>query len=251
MSGYGKTLRIILSLFLILFLFLPGRSNAGIKTSPIEDYLHHYLSSLKTIGDLNYHKKTYLAAAGLLPISFLFDAKLQKYISQNPVYPKPVSKLGDLYGNPYGYLITSLLIFSEGVIFRQKFNKTVCKFVLLAETILTTATVTSLLKDITHRQRPNKESYSSFPSGHTSGSFALAAVVDKLYGKKAGIFAYSMAVFVGTTRINDNKHYLSDVIAGSILGTVIGRSFAKNFNENMIKVIWKPKEGEISLVYEF
>lgn len=251
MSGCSKSPLTLLSALLVLTFFSPWRSNADVKTSLPRNYFHHYISSLRTIGDLNYHKKTYLAVMGLLPVGFLVDSKLQKYVSRNPVYPEPVSKLGDLYGNPYGYLLTSLLIVSEGVILRQELNKTISRFILLAESILTTATITSLLKDITHRQRPNRENYRSFPSGHTSGSFALAAVINRLYGKKAGVFAYLMAAFVGTTRINDNKHYLSDVIAGATLGTVIGRSFARNFNENMIKIIWKPGERKIYFSYEF
>ncbi|MCK5085915.1 MAG: hypothetical protein KAQ90_00270 [Melioribacteraceae bacterium] len=36
---------------------------------------------------------------------------------------------------------------------------------------------------------------------------------------------------MGISRINDNDHYLSDVIVGAGLGTIIGRGFAKTFRE--------------------
>jgi len=41
-----------------------------------------------------------------------------------------------------------------------------------------------------------------------------------------GIAAYCLAVLVAASRINDNKHYLSDVLFGAGLGTAVGRGFA-------------------------
>ena len=71
------------------------------------------------------------------------------------------------------------------------------------------------------------------PSGHISNSFAVAAVANELYGQKVGTVAYLIAGLVAISRINDNDHYLSDVIAGAGLGTIIGRGFAKTYNENL------------------
>jgi membrane-associated phospholipid phosphatase len=36
------------------------------------------------------------------------------------------------------------------------------------------------------------------------------------------------AVYVGITRVRDSKHHVTDVVAGSLLGTVIGAAFYGN-----------------------
>jgi membrane-associated phospholipid phosphatase len=38
---------------------------------------------------------------------------------------------------------------------------------------------------------------------------------------------------VATSRIHDNKHYLSDVIFGAALGTAIGRGFALGYQDRL------------------
>lgn len=77
------------------------------------------------------------------------------------------------------------------------------------------------LKRLTGRQRPDGTPW-SFPSGHTSTAFASATVVYRHYGWKFGIPALAMASYVGMSRLQENKHYLSDVIAGAVLGGYVG-----------------------------
>ena len=62
---------------------------------------------------------------------------------------------------------------------------------------------------------------SSFPSGHTSTSFASAV---QFFGinKKSGIAALLFAVIVAFSRLYLYVHFLTDVLAGVILGTIIG-----------------------------
>ena len=102
------------------------------------------------------------------------------------------------------------------------------------------------LKPLIGRGRPNGSNNRSMPSGHTSQSFAVAAVVNEIYGHNAGILAYLVASLVGVSRINDNEHYLSDVIIGAGLGTAIGRGFAKTYKEN----IYMPNMS-INLTFNF
>ena len=93
---------------------------------------------------------------------------------------------------------------------------------------------TIVLKDLNKRKRPNGKGFRSMPSGHTSHSFTVAAIANELYGKKVGIASYLLAGVVALSRINDNKHYLSDVVIGAGLGTIIGRGFAKTYNNYKI-----------------
>jgi len=94
-----------------------------------------------------------------------------------------------------------------------------------------TATATWLIKEMTARERPNGNDKRSFPSGHTSGSFTVAAVMETLYGKHVGSAAYLLAGLVGAHRIHDDKHWLTDVIAGATLGTVVGKGFSQVYRE--------------------
>jgi membrane-associated phospholipid phosphatase len=86
---------------------------------------------------------------------------------------------------------------------------------------------TEALKLATGRERPNGENNKSFPSGHTSNAFALAAVAERHYGWKVGVPAYALAGLVGASRLSQNKHYLSDVVAGATLGYIAGRTVVR------------------------
>lgn len=83
---------------------------------------------------------------------------------------------------------------------------------------------TEVLKYSARRRRPDGADLASFPSGHTSESFAVASVLGSQYGWRAGVPAYLAAAFVGYTRIQNDKHWLSDVVAGAGLGILSGRA---------------------------
>ena len=59
--------------------------------------------------------------------------------------------------------------------------------------------------------------YQSFPSGHSTTAFALAAVVGFLSGRWF-YPALVLASAIGLSRITEGVHYPSDVIAGAIVG---------------------------------
>jgi len=86
---------------------------------------------------------------------------------------------------------------------------------------------TILLKTAVGRERPNGEDDKSFPSGHTSNAFALAAVAERHYGWKVGVPAYAVASAVAVSRLQRNKHYLSDVVAGAAVGYIVGRTVVR------------------------
>lgn len=61
----------------------------------------------------------------------------------------------------------------------------------------------------------------SFPSGHTTVSFA-PAVVFFLKNRQVGVLSLILAVFIGFSRIYVGVHYPLDVLGGAILGGVVG-----------------------------
>jgi membrane-associated phospholipid phosphatase len=83
--------------------------------------------------------------------------------------------------------------------------------------------LTQSIKLTVDRQRPNGGHF-SFPSGHTSGTFATATVLQRHFGWKVGIPAYGLAAFVAGSRIQTSSHFTSDVIFGAAVGIVAGRA---------------------------
>ena len=82
--------------------------------------------------------------------------------------------------------------------------------------------VTKVLKQVIPEERPDHSNHHSFPSGHTSSSFAAAATLEKRYGWKVGIPAHLVAAFVGVARVQADKHFVHDVIAGAVIGEAAG-----------------------------
>jgi membrane-associated phospholipid phosphatase len=83
--------------------------------------------------------------------------------------------------------------------------------------------LTTGIKIAAGRTRPTG-SARSFPSGHSSATFASATVLADHYGWKAALPAYALAGFVSYTRVRDNQHWLSDVAFGSALGLIAGKT---------------------------
>ena len=81
------------------------------------------------------------------------------------------------------------------------------------------------LKTSIRRTRPNGGPY-SFPSGHTSSAFTVAPILEQRFGWKVGAPAYLFAVMTGLGRMEDRKHFASDVLAGAMLGLIVGETFA-------------------------
>lgn len=83
--------------------------------------------------------------------------------------------------------------------------------------------ITQGTKLAARRTRPDGTSL-SFPSGHTASAFASAAVLERHFGWKIGLPAYGLATYVATSRLSENRHFLSDVIFGAAVGVVAGRA---------------------------
>jgi membrane-associated phospholipid phosphatase len=88
-------------------------------------------------------------------------------------------------------------------------------------------TYTQILKVTVGRERPDGSDNQSFPSGHTSQAFAMASVAQHHYGWKIGVPAYALAGLMGASRIHEDKHWLSDVVAGAALGYIAGRTVVR------------------------
>ena len=102
---------------------------------------------------------------------------------------------------------------------------------LATESFLVSGLFSTILKVSAGRHRPSKDnsadtfdgpsiSNKSFPSGHTTTAFSLATVVASEYDHIPLIapVSYGLATLTGISRLNDNKHWASDVFFGAALG---------------------------------
>ena len=96
-------------------------------------------------------------------------------------------------------------------------------------------TVTTAVKFAVQRQRPDGTQY-SFPSGHSSVTFASATVLQRHYGWKAGAVAYGVATYVAASRIQEERHFLSDVAFGAAIGIAAGRTVTIGVGDNRFAV---------------
>lgn len=148
---------------------------------------------------------------------------------QNPVYDRFDFKrdLNSVFSNFGGTKIDDYLIYSPYVgLLALNLGKIPCQNDFINTTlIIVKAEIINLaltfgLKYITDIQRPNGNKY-AWPSGHTSEAFLAATIVNREYRYKSpwiGVAAYGVAGTVGLFRMLNNKHWLSDVVAGAGIG---------------------------------
>lgn len=97
----------------------------------------------------------------------------------------------------------------------------------------------NILKTNAHVMRPNGYSDNSFPSGHTATAFVGATALHKEYGMYRdpmySVFGYTMAIGTGIGRQLNDRHWISDVLAGAgigILSTELGYWLGEKIHKN-------------------
>ena len=93
--------------------------------------------------------------------------------------------------------------------------------IILGTSYLLMGTSVYALKKITKEERPDKSGFNSFPSGHTATAFAGAEFLWQEYKDVSiwyGISGYLVATGTGIFRIYNDKHWLTDVVAGAGIG---------------------------------
>ncbi len=112
------------------------------------------------------------------------------------------------------------------------------------------ASAGSILKVTFGRERPSREgqvrgqertvfhgpsmglhhaSCQSFPSGHTLSAFASATTLSAFYSPAAPVF-YTVATATAVNRVVKHQHFLSDVVAGALLGHLLA-----------LWILWRPR----------
>ncbi len=94
---------------------------------------------------------------------------------------------------------------------------------LAAGSLAGTNLVVEVLKRVVDRPRPDgehKRSNASFPSSHAANAFALASVLTARW-RRAGAPLFLLAGLVAFSRMYLNRHFLSDVVVGALIGVLL------------------------------
>jgi membrane-associated phospholipid phosphatase len=195
--------------------------------------------------------------AGAIGLGFV-DEPVQRTalrLRQNNKSLQNVSRYVTNFGGLYeAYTLAALG--SYGFIFKKDKIKTTT--LLATQAYLTTGALENVFKLLSGRQRPSyydpnaveqepkfhgpfykfvsdtggQRTNSSFPSGHTAVAFAAATVFAMEYKDRPliPIIAYSAASLIGVSRITENKHWMTDVLVGAVLGLLSGRQVVNNYH---------------------
>jgi membrane-associated phospholipid phosphatase len=164
----------------------------------------------------------FLAGTAATGAAFLTDSSAQAALKgQAPGLSGTASTAGSIrYMVPATLGLFAAGRFAEGSRFRA-FSYDV------TQAVIVNAVYTDVFKRLTSRSRPDGSDQLSFPSGHTSTAFAWATVANAHYGWKAGVPSYLAASAIGLSRVTNDRHHLSDVVAGATLGFITGRTVVR------------------------
>ncbi|MBV7530012.1 phosphatase PAP2 family protein [Chitinophaga sp. sic0106] len=93
--------------------------------------------------------------------------------------------------------------------------------IILGLAAIINASTVGFVKAQTNEMRPDGSNDYSFPSGHTANAFASAEFLRQEYKDVSpwiGVAGYAVATATGAMRMYNNRHWLSDVVAGAGFG---------------------------------
>jgi membrane-associated phospholipid phosphatase len=160
-------------------------------------------------------------SAQSLDIKLLRDINLNRNKKCDPAFRTITHSMGPVI------IVTPITLLGTGYFIEDRTMK--CNAVVMGASLLTTALITGTLKYTIKRPRPfvtypdiekaTNVRDPSFPSGHSSGAFALATSVSLAYPKWYVIVpSYTWAFAVAWSRMHLGVHYPSDVLVGMLIG---------------------------------
>lgn len=225
------------------------------------------------ISPFKWDKKEWMIAGGTVvlgAILYKFDGDIQA--ESQKFRGSFTNNLSKYVFDPYGETVYPAIIFAGMYFYGLSTKDFHTQSIALnaAKTVAIAGLVGFTIKQLTGRQRPNHgdspdprawsgpfkgEVGSSFPSMHTATAFATASFLSSAYPNKKwiGVSTYSMAALVGLSRLNDDRHWASDVLFGAVIGYGIGKLVHSNMLKRAnIKMLPVSRAGlGITLIKEF
>jgi membrane-associated phospholipid phosphatase len=164
-----------------------------------------------------------LAGGGAAALVHRRDARVAAWVQRQP--PASYPGVGNAIGNGLTQAGAAVALWITGEVAGRGHLAAVGSDLIRAQVL--DGVLTTTLKVSVDRRRPDGGAY-SFPSGHTSSTFATATIIQSHFGWIAGAAGYGVASFVGWSRVRSNHHYLSDVVFGAAVGAISGRAVVRS-----------------------
>lgn len=210
-----------------------------------------------SLGDAGMKYRGYAPAAFLSMLSLLvvgfglyqLDAAIVLFMRSfyHPIgfIPTPwlafVSDMGDRLGKGEVLAMFSLTLLGAGLLFKVDRLRLTGVQTLIAHGVV--ALLSNFAKHLVGRPRPKfmhagteqfapslETGWDSFPSGHTSASFAVATVVARYWPRWSWI-CYVLALSIAASRILRGSHYPTDAFGGLVLGILVGAIVGHPFRD--------------------
>ena len=172
-----------------------------------------------------------LAGAGLIHIA---DDDIREGLLDSVDPESAALKVGNVYGNLAFQFPLALGWWAAGHAFGSTQAAEAGRDLLRAQ--INAASWTYVFKYTVRRERPNGEPR-SFPSGHVSATFATAMVLQEHYGWKVGVPFFLGAGYTAFVRINDDKHWASDVVFGAAVGLASARTVTLHLRKHKVTLV--------------
>ena len=186
---------------------------------------------------------TLAAATSLGVVAFSQDQEIMDIVQNSrSETTQQIADVGDFIGSGGGLSTVAAGSYFLGVVFKNNKLKKVGVFVVASS--VATSIVGVAVKNTFERVRPSfgsgpyeffKEGNKSFYSGHTTQAFTLATVIAEMYKEDYPIVpyvAYGLASITAYARVQDKKHWASDVIMGAVAGHLVTKLALSAMNGN-------------------
>jgi membrane-associated phospholipid phosphatase len=165
----------------------------------------------------------WLAGGGALALAVHpQDDDINRHLIPHDTFFNPGQTLGSVYVQGGSALVTYVIGRATGNEKVKHLGTDMLSAQIVAQAL------TQALKFSTRRERPDGSNNHSFPSGHASATFATATVLQRHLGWRAAVPTYTLATYVAMSRLQENRHFLSDVAFGAALGVVAGRTTTRH-----------------------
>jgi membrane-associated phospholipid phosphatase len=197
------------------------------------------------------------------------DGRLQNHFAAPGGEQKDLWDIPTLYGEITFAGALTLGTYTAGLVGHDREMRTTSR--LMFESLALSASAMLAIRFLAGRSRPSENhgprdfkgfrwdnAEESFPSGHAVVTFAMSTVLaERADHPLARVALYGLATLTAASRVHDNRHWTSDVVAGALLGLaagfhVVGAERAReqlNPEESSFSVI--PLPGGLRMQYTF
>lgn len=187
------------------------------------------------------------------------DINTRNYVVDN--YKTPITKIDN-----YTQWVPAVAVYALNAAGIKGKNNLRDRTMLYALSNIISTGISYTVKNTTKVERPDGSSNNSFPSGHTTTAFAAAEFLRQEYKDVSPWYAvagYAVAATTGALRVYNNRHWVSDVVAGAGLGilstklaywlypSIKQKLFKNKSSSAMVMPFYQNNTAGIAMVYNF